>query len=129
VTLQENDVSIVLPVEGYANVVRLVTGGFLSRCEFDFEAIDDIQLALDLALRWLPVDGTRVTVRLVADRAGLTIWFGALVAASAERALTDVVRDGLELGTVLGRLVDRIELVDGGAPALILRKAHEAVTG
>ena len=46
-----NAVSIALPVDGYVNVARLVTAGLGSQLEFGFEAIDDLQLAIELALR------------------------------------------------------------------------------
>ena len=55
-----NAVSIRLPVDGFVNVARLVTAGVGSQLAFGFEAIDDLQLAIELALRSVPAaTGTR----------------------------------------------------------------------
>ena len=56
-----NAVSIDLPVDGFVNVARLVTAGVGSQLEFGYEAIDDLQLAIELALRSVPVHDVGAT--------------------------------------------------------------------
>ena len=63
--------SIVLPVDGYVHVARLVTAGFGSQLEFGFEAIDDLQLAIELALRSVPANDGRATIQLASDESGM----------------------------------------------------------
>jgi len=67
-----NAVSISLPVEGFVNVARLVTAGFGSQLDLGFEAIDDLQLAIELALRSVPARDGSATVALSSDESGLT---------------------------------------------------------
>src|SRR5213596_244164 len=69
----KNAVSIALPVDGFVNVARLVTAGFGSQLEFGFEAIDDLQLAIELALRSVPVHDGYASVSLASDPQGLTV--------------------------------------------------------
>lgn len=117
-----NSVSVVLPVAGFANVARLVTAGFVSQLAFGFEAVDDLQLAIELVLRSLPLQGTSARVTLASDEDGVTVSVGTFEEHSVERGLRDVVRDGLDLRTTLGRLADSVEIVEVGAPAVVLRK-------
>ena len=65
--------SITLPVDGFVHVARLVTAGFGSQLEFGFETIDDLQLAIELALRSVPASDGRATVALASDESGLTV--------------------------------------------------------
>ena len=65
--MDRNEIEIVLPHEGFTNVARLVTGGFLARRSYPYETIDDLQLAIELVLRSLPVRGEQVTIRLASD--------------------------------------------------------------
>jgi hypothetical protein len=68
-----NAVSITLPVDGFVHVARLVTAGFGSQLEFGFETIDDLQLAIELALRSVPASDGRATVALASEESGLTV--------------------------------------------------------
>jgi hypothetical protein len=116
-----NAVSITLPVEGFVNVARLVTAGVGSQLAFGFEAIDDLQLAIELALRSIPARDGRATVTLSSDETGLTV----TVIGSGRQALDrpfSGADDGLDLHSCLRRLVDTVEIVDGAAPAVVLRK-------
>ena len=62
--------SIELPARGFVNVVQLVIGGFVSRLALGFEAVDDLQLAVELILRSIAVEGGRATLSLVSDENG-----------------------------------------------------------
>ncbi len=50
-----DSVTITVPVDGYEKVVRLVSAGLASRLGFGFETVDDLQLAIELVLRSMPV--------------------------------------------------------------------------
>jgi hypothetical protein len=114
-----NAVSITLPVEGFVNVARLITAGFGSQLAYGFEAIDDLQLAIELALRTVPARDGHATVSLASDESGLTV----TVTGSRSKALDRPFSDqGLDLRSCLSRLVDSVEVVDGTAPAVVLRK-------
>jgi hypothetical protein len=121
-----NAVSVVLPIEGFTNVARLVTGGFGAQLALGFDAIDDVQLAIEVVLRSLPVCGTHVRLALESDSDALTITVGPFEEHAVEAGLDDVFRDGLGLRTYLGRLVDSVEVLDAVPPAVVLRKKLEA---
>ena len=120
-----NAVSIALPVEGFVNVARLVTAGFGSQLELGFEAIDDVQLAIELALRSVPVRDGTATVALSSDESGLTVIVSGSEGAPLDRRFPDSA-DGLDLLSCLGRLVDHVDFVDEGTPAVVLRKNRQA---
>jgi len=120
-----NTVSLSLPVDGYVNVARLVTAGFGAQLEFGFEAIDDLQLAIELALRSVPARDGDATVTLTRDERGLSV----TVTGSEGKPLDPRFPDGgegLDLLTCLGRLVDEVDVVPGAAPAVVLRKNRSA---
>lgn len=117
--------SLILPVDGYVNVARLVTAGFGSQLEFGFEAIDDLQLAIELALRSVPARDGYVTLALASDGAGLTVTVSGSEGQVPERRFGGE-GDGLDLLSCLERLVDSVDLVAGAAPAVVLRKNRSA---
>lgn len=114
-----------LPVEGFVNVARLVTAGFGSQLELGFEAIDDLQLAIELALRSVPAREGVATIALSSDDDGLTVIVSGSEGAPLDRRGPDS-EDGLDLLSCLGRLVDHVDFVDDGAPAVVLRKNKQA---
>jgi hypothetical protein len=120
-----NTVSISLPVDGYVNVARLVTAGFGSQLAFGFEAIDDLQLAIELALRSVPVHDGYATVSLTSDREGLTVTVSGSEGQPIDRQFPDG-GEGLDLLSCLGRLVDTVDILSGAAPAVVLRKNRSA---
>jgi hypothetical protein len=119
-----NAVSIALPVEGFVNVARLITAGFGSQLALGFEAIDDLQLAIELALRSVPARDGYATVLLASDDAGLTVTVQGSEGRPVDRRLPDG-DEGLDLLSCLGRLVDTVDVVDDAAPAVVLRKNRE----
>jgi hypothetical protein len=106
-------VMITLPIEGYENVARLVTGGLASRLDFGFEAVDDLQLAIELVLRSLPARSGTITVSLLADGRSLSIEVGPIGGLSLEQPLRPLDGPGVALGASLTRLVDTVELAGG----------------
>jgi hypothetical protein len=118
----ENAVSVVLPAERFTNVARLVVTGFVSQLPVGFESVDDFELAIELILRSVPVAGTRTTVALARDAEELRVALGPFDVQAAQRQLRETVHEGMNLETFLGRLVDSVELVEGPAPTLVLRK-------
>ena len=125
-----NAVSITLPVDGFVNVARLVTAGVGSQLAFGFEAIDDLQLAIELAIRSVPADDGYATVALASDGGGLSVTVTGSEGHPVDRRVPDGA-DGLDLLSVLGRLVDGVDVLDGDAPSVVLRKnrAAEVVPG
>ena len=117
--------SITLPVDGFVHVARLVTAGFGSQLEFGFETIDDLQLAIELALRSVPpatagrpsrsartvgADGDRVRFR----RPPVDRRFPTATGAS-------------DLLSCLERLVDSVDVTEGSTPSVVLRKNRAEV--
>jgi hypothetical protein len=124
--LSGNKVSIAMPVDGYVNVARLVTAGFGSQLEFGFEAIDDLQLAIELALRSVPANDGYATVALARDEIGLTVTVSGSEGEPLDPRFPDE-DEGLDLLSCLGRLVDSVDVVAGPAPAVVLRKNRSTV--
>jgi hypothetical protein len=114
-----NRATIVLPAQGFENVVRLVLAGYSSRLSLGFEALDDLQLAVELALRSLPLAGGRATVTLERPGGELTVTIGPFAAATLERRLEELTPEGIDLASLLRRLVDTVETSDA---TLVLRK-------
>lgn len=121
VTGRSNAVSLAVPAGRYADVVRLVVGGFVSRV-LGYEAVDDVQLALEAVVRSLPVDGTHVRVSLANDGEWLTVAVVGFDPGVIESRLRRVVKDGIELGVLVERLVDTVEVVDGAPASIVMRK-------
>ncbi len=88
-----------------------------------FEALDDIQLAVEAVVRSIPPDGTHVRVS-VATRRGVADRCASARSgpSEVERRLLEVVNDGIPLDSLLQRLVDTVEIVDGAAASIVLRK-------
>jgi hypothetical protein len=116
-----NAVSLAVPAQRYTDVVRLVVAGFVSRM-LGFEAVDDIQLALEAIVRSVAPDGTHVRVSLASDGEWLTLAVGSFQLDELERRLRAVVSDDIALVTLLERLVDTVEVVDGAAASIVMRK-------
>jgi hypothetical protein len=121
-----NAVSIVLPVDGYVHVARLVTAGFGSQLEFGFETIDDLQLAIELALRSVPASDGRATVALASDESGLTVTVCGSEGPPVDRRFPDG-DEGLDLLSCLERLVDSVDVTEGSTPSVVLRKNRAEV--
>jgi hypothetical protein len=118
--LRANEVAITFPQHGYTNVARLVIGGFAARTGVSIEAIDDVQLALELVLAWIPTSEPQARVALEATPDGMIVSVGPFAEGSIRSRLSRRVQDELELGEVLGHLVDVVE-TDASEAWLTLR--------
>jgi len=125
VSRHANVVSMSVPSQGYAPVLRLVAGGFVGALRFGFDAIDDLQLALELVLRSGVFGNGRAVVRLTSDEHGVTITVAGFERGTLGRRLEEVVGEDMELGRLLARLVDTVDAQDD---TLTLRRAYEATT-
>ena len=116
-------VTITLPAAGYEHVARLVTGGLASRLDFGFEAVDDLQLAVELVLRSLPDRRGSVTLSLVEDGSSLHIEVAPAGGLTLDGSLASLDGAGVALGASLERLVDTVSLTAGDIPAVALARA------
>lgn len=112
-----------LPVDGFVDVARCVTAAVASDLDLGFEAVDDVELAVELVLRAGVVTSGSATITLEVDEERLTVAIGSPDGGIAEERLRTVVGDGIALGEALGRLVDEVKVVSEPAPALLLCKA------
>jgi hypothetical protein len=118
----EKPVSLSLPVDGFVDVARLVVGGAASQFTLGFEAIDDIQLAVETILRAGLIDGDRATLELRSDIESLTITVEPIKPEALDRPIVDADRKTIDPITLLRQLVDSAEPRHEPTPALILRK-------
>jgi hypothetical protein len=121
-TGHSNTISIVVPRRGFADVVRLVAGGFVSRLPFGFEAIDDVQLAVEAVVRSFRIDGAHVKVSLATDGEWVTVAVGAFEPGSVEQRLREAVYDGIGLKVLLERLVESVEILGEDSATVVMRK-------
>jgi hypothetical protein len=121
--VSDDHVRLTLPVDGYAQVARLVIGGVASRLRFGFEAVDDLQLAVELILLSLPARAGIVELALGDDGEQLRVTISPVGRLSLADRGGPLDRAGIELGQSLGRLVDSVELTAGKGAALVLTKA------
>lgn len=108
-----DEIRLVLPAqEDFHQIARLVVGGLAARLELTFEQLEDLEVALDVVLRFREDDGD-LSIALDVDDETVRTTVGPF---SAE-ALELLERDGGELGPrrVLETVADsvRIECRDG----------------
>ena len=118
------DVAISLPNERhYVDVARLVCGGAASRLDFGFEAVDDLQLAIESVLAAGLSREAEIGIELAVRDGSLRIWVGPLDEDSLEAGLRGADR-AIALDRLLGRLVDeaRPEGRDGRSGLLLVKR-------
>jgi hypothetical protein len=120
--VSRDPVAITLPVEGYENVARLVTGGLAARLEFGFDTVDDIQLAIELVLRSIPSRAASTTVTFRHGDRSLSVEITPVGGLTLEQSLRALDGGGMALGASLERLVDSVELRAAPEPVLVLHK-------
>jgi hypothetical protein len=76
-----------VPVDGFGDVARCVLGGAAGMVDLGFEAIDDVQLALELVLRSGVVLGDSATIAIAGDPTGLVVGVSEVDATVARRLL------------------------------------------
>ena len=114
------------PLDGaFRPVVRLIVGGIAERADFGFEAMDDLQLAIE---RLLVEAGSDGEVQLSFELRGDAI--RTRIGPLRERGLADALQDPgeppatLTLGRILSTVVDAygVEEVTGGEIVVRLEK-------
>jgi hypothetical protein len=114
-------VRIALPSASYVGVARLVATGVASRLELPFDTVDDLQLALELALDAVFASSAHASVTIDAEPA-LTLAVGPAPAGALERRIGDVGdSESLSLRSVLERLVDGVSTGGGPSSSIVLR--------
>lgn len=118
--------SVTLPVERYMGVARLVTAGVGARLDLPFDAVDDLQLAVELVMGAAFSAGHQATVSFATDSSALTISISPLDPAVLETTRGGYGNDApVRLRDLLERLVDSVETTAGPMPAVTMRKALE----
>ena len=117
--------TVVVPAAGlFGNVPRLVAAGFASRFSLDFEAVDDLQLAIEMTLRSVQIEGDRAVVTFGQDLDCLVVSIGPVSRGSFAQRLRDGNDGEIELKSFLEHLVDEADATLEPVPAIVLRKRH-----
>jgi hypothetical protein len=122
--VSEPPVRIALPSPRYVGVARLVAAGVATRLELPYDEVDDLQLALEMALDAVFAEGTQATVTIDTEPA-LLVTVGPVAPEVLDRRLHDA--DSLErlnLRSVLDRLVDEVAMRTDPFPSIVLRVDH-----
>jgi hypothetical protein len=118
-------ISFDAPLDGaFRPVVRLIVGGIAERANFGFEAMDDLQLAVERLLVESGSDG-RVHLSFELRDDGIRTRIGPLRERGLKEALQDrAAPSTLSLGRILSTVVDAygVEEVSGGELFVRLEK-------
>ena len=118
-------ISFQAPLDGaFKPVVRLIVGGVAERADFGFEAMDDLQLAVERLLAEAGADGN-VAVSFELKEDGIRTRIGPLREQGLAKALQDDGAPGtLPLGRILSTVVDSygVEYVADGEIVVRLEK-------
>ncbi|MBA2615381.1 MAG: hypothetical protein H0U90_06325 [Actinobacteria bacterium] len=126
-------VTLTIPhARSYYGVVHLVVGGLAARLDLSYDALDDVQVALDALLETdAYAGGPDVTVEIGLADGGLDLTVGPLEPGALARGLG---RDSEESGVGLARLLEtlttgfEVERRDGG-DWVRMRKSVPGVSG
>ena len=126
-----DQISLEAPLEGaFGPVVRLIVGGIAERADFGFEAMDDLQLAIERLLAEASSDG-RVKMSFDIAPGRIRVSVGPL----REQGLADALQesDGAPgqptLSRVLTTVVDSFGLEDTAGGAIVVRLDKLVGTG
>jgi len=115
-------ISFRAPLDGtFRPVVRLVVGGIAERADFGFEAMDDLQLAIERLLVEAGSDG-QVELSFELREGGIRTRIGPL----RERRLAEALQDGrpratLSLGQILSTVVDSYGVEEVSDEEIVVR--------
>jgi hypothetical protein len=98
-------VSLVLPTLDYVGVARLVAAGVATRLGLRFEAVDNLQTAMESVFPAALCGNGPATVEIASDAQRLTVSIGPVAANALERRFGD---GGLDLSRLLDQLVDAV---------------------
>jgi len=116
-----SSVSIGLPVDDYVGVARLVAAGFAARLDLRYEAVDDLQTAIETVLRSAFRPGDHATVAISSGGGSLAVAIGPVAPGALKRRFheRDGV-DGMDLDGLLGRLVDSVTVESEPISSIVL---------
>jgi hypothetical protein len=115
-------VTLGMPAGAYLGVARLVTAGFASRFDLRYEVVDDLQMAIETVLRTAFQSDERATIGIAHDARSLAVWIGPVGPNVLKRRLHEHDDPGgLELGTMLSRLVGHVEMQVEPVPSILLQ--------
>ena len=108
--------------ETFGPVVRLVVGGIAERANFGFEAMDDLQLAIERLLAEAGSDG-RVTITFDLAPGRIRVRIGPLHETGLADALqeSDVTPGSLTLSRILDTVVDSFGVDDATDGEIVVR--------
>jgi hypothetical protein len=118
------DFAITIPNERtYLDVARLVLGGAAARLSLGFEAVDDLQLAVESVLTSGLADSDHVSLEVTVEDDRLLLWLGPIDGPSLQSDLERAEEQRIALGRLLSRLVDDVEISSSsGRTGLLLGK-------
>jgi hypothetical protein len=120
-------ISLTLPGDRrYFRVARLVVGALTTRLELSYEQMDDLQLAVETALREHAPAGSTVTLEIAVDPERLELAVGPVSVGPVSGSRPEPAGEGEDELTprrLLGALVERVEIVErDGAPWIRLEE-------
>lgn len=99
-----------------------MAAGVPTRGSLRFEIVDDLQIAIETVLRSAFGPDDRATIGMAHDAQALTVWIGPVGPNVLRRRLHEHdASAALELGAILGRLVDDVALQDDPLPSIVLQ--------
>jgi anti-sigma regulatory factor (Ser/Thr protein kinase) len=120
-------ITLTLPQDRrFATVARIVVGGVAARLDLPYEALDDLQLAVESVLAeegLLSPNGGEVTLEIAIDSGGLDVAIGPVDAAGGPQKLA-ADESALGLRTVLAAVVDdvRLDQRDGSTWVVLVKR-------
>ena len=116
-------IALEAPLDGaFAPVVRLIVGGIAERADFGFEAMDDLQLAIERLLAEASSEG-RVRMSFDISQGRIRASIGPLREQGLAAALQELdgVPGRLTLGKILTTVVDSFGLEDTAGGQIVVR--------
>lgn len=106
----------------FQGVVRLVVGGIAEQANFGFEAMDDLQLAIERLLAETESDG-RVKISFELSDGAVRTWIGPLREGSLTAALQETNGDPrtLSLARILSAVVDSFDVEPATDGQIVVR--------
>jgi hypothetical protein len=115
-------VTVALPAGDYVGVARLVAAGVATRLDLAYEAVDDLQMAIETVLRSAFDAEDDATIGLVSDGGSLSVSIGPVGPGMLQRRLHEHdVPEGITLEKVLGHLVDSVTMAREPLSSIVLR--------
>jgi hypothetical protein len=108
-------VTIELPAYDYVGVARLVAAGVATRLDLPFDAVDDMQLALETVLRSAFGSEESALIGIASNGLTLSVSVGPVAPSVLKQRLGD-----MDVEALLGRLVDAVTVETEPLPSIVL---------